>query len=183
MGLGSIPCSPVLGLSFGINCYNPSSILAIIMHVCPHDHLATDTNVDTASVMYTLLQYGIVFSLCCPCEVCVSSALHYIHTTICWYVHCHLTMFTDMLLMWAAHIHTRQPFLFCPLNKVENSSLLHIKLRAEERGHDCSHICTLWLHSKGKNQGGWGECKLQGLLYGLSDDSNIVFLTELKSPG
>ena len=37
---------------------------------------------------------------------------------------------------------------------------------------------NLW-HSKGKNRG----CKLQGSLYGLSHDGNIVFLTKLKPSG
>ena len=40
-------------------------------------------------------------------------------------------------------------------------------------------ICTLWLHSKGKNRG----CKLQGSLYGLSHDGCIVFSTKLKPSG
>ena len=63
--------------------HGPSSILVIIMHVCPHDHLATDSDVNLASVVYTVRQYGFVLALCYPCEVCVSSALPYIHMTIC----------------------------------------------------------------------------------------------------
>ena len=54
-------------------------------HVCPHDHLVTDSDVNLASVVYTVRQYGFVLALCYLCEVCVSSALPYIHMTICWW--------------------------------------------------------------------------------------------------
>ena len=45
--------------------------------------------------------------------------------------------------------------------------------------HVVATICTLWLHSKGKNRG----CKLQGSLCGRSHDGRMVFSTKLKPSG
>ena len=45
--------------------------------------------------------------------------------------------------------------------------------------HVVATICTLWLHSKGKNLG----CKLQGSLCGRSHDGRKVFSTKLKPSG
>ena len=42
--------------------------------------------------------------------------------------------------------------------------------------HVVATIWMLWLHSKGKNR----ECKLQGSLYGQSDDGRLVFSTKLS---
>ena len=69
-----------------------------------------------------------------------------------------------------------------PLLLIPNpSSHLHLlpspsPQKREDRCHVVATICTLWLHSKGKNR----ECKLQGWVYG---QRRLVFSTKLSHLG
>ena len=84
------------------------------------------------------------------CTVVVSSALPYIHTTICWYVHCHLTMFTDMLLMWASHRKEGLPFF------------VHFDWHRSMKESGFGVSCKNAYHIAGKFGGYW-SCQNRGL--------------------
>ena len=65
------------------------------------------------------------------------------------------------------------------ISEVNVSFSLKCNTRGGTTWHVVVTICTLWLHSKGKNRG----CKLQESLCGWSHDGRMVFSTKLKPSG
>ena len=81
--------------------------------------------------------------------------------------------------MWSTYSFPPQISSTVPLPLIPNpSSHLHLlpspsPQKREDRCHVVVTICTLWLHSKGKNR----DCKLQGWLY---RQRRLVFSTKLS---
>lgn len=107
-------------------------------------------NVDIVNIVYTVHQLvvhmGCWHSECCRtiCHyiVLVSSALPYIHTTVCWCVNCHLTMFTVMLLMWAAH--TGRTSLSCSSWLAQIHERIRFEVSCENAYHIAGKFGSYW---------------------------------------